>query len=320
MAKPIILDTDTGVDDALAIALALRSPELEVLALTAVSGNVHVDLCAPNALRVIDVVAPARRPPVYKGEANPLIQPLFTAPEVHGNDGLGGVTRLRLPDGSLKYPPSTVGLAPEPAPQAVLELIGTHPDALTLVAVGPLTNVARAILLNPERMRRLKEIVIMGGAFRVPGNTTPVAEFNIYVDPHAAQLVLDLGVPITIVPLDVTEQCILRADDLEEMTGLFPFVADVSTHYMRFHEEHDGFAGSYMHDPLAIAATFDLTLIETRPARVNVETVGEHTLGMTVADLRDRPLRREPPNAHVAVAVDAPRFLRLFLDRMRGES
>jgi inosine-uridine nucleoside N-ribohydrolase len=267
------------------------------------------------------VVAPSRRPPVYKGEAQPIVQLLFTATEVHGDDGLGGVTRLRRPDGSLKYSPPTAGVAPEPAPQAILDLIARYPDELTLVAVGPLTNVARAILLNPARMRRLREIVVMGGAFRVPGNTTPVAEFNIFVDPHAAQLVFDFGVPLMIVPLDVTEQCILRQEHLEsgpqEPPSLLPFVADVSRHYMRYQEEHDGFSGSYMHDPLAIAVTIDPTLVETRPAAVRVETAGEYTTGMTVADLRDRRLRRETPNARVAVGVDPDRFLALFLERMR---
>src|SRR5262249_53350216 len=173
-----------------------------------------------------------------------------------------------------------------PAPQAILDLIAHSPDDLTLVAVGPLTNLARAILLNPARMRRLREIVIMGGAFRAPGNTTPVAEVNISVDPHPPPLVLDLGVPITIAPLDVTEQCVLRPQRLEEGSGLLPFVTDITGHYMRYQEEHDGLAGSYMHDPLAIAVTIDPTLVETRAAAVRVETVGEYTTGMTVADLR----------------------------------
>jgi inosine-uridine nucleoside N-ribohydrolase len=316
------------VDDALAIALALRSPELEVVALTAVSGNVHVDLCADNALRVLDVIEAAaprglRRPPVFRGEAQPLARPLVTAPEVHGADGLGGVTQLPHPAGGPKYPPTRAGLASETAPRAILDLIAQYPDELTLVAVGPLTNVARASLLHPARMRRLRQIVVMGGAFRVYGNTTPVAEFNFYVDPHAAQVVLDLGVPLTLVPLDVTEQCILRPEHLEGSPAappsLMPFVADVSQFYIRYHEEHDGFAGSYLHDPLTVAVAADPSLVETRAVHVDVETAGEHTLGMTIADLRDRPHWTGKPNAHVAVAVDADRFVQRFLRRMQGE-
>jgi inosine-uridine nucleoside N-ribohydrolase len=323
----IILDTDTGVDDALAIALALRSPELEVAALTAVSGNVHVDLCADNALRVLDIVEAAtpgglRRPPVFKGEAEPMARPLLTAPEVHGADGLGGITRLPHPAGGPKYPSPRARLAPDAAPRAILDLIAQYPDELTLVAVGPLTNVARAALLHPRRMRRLRQIVVMGGAFRVYGNTTHVAEFNIYVDPHAAQVVLDLGVPLTLVPLDVTEQCILRPEHLDGAPAappsLMPFVADVSQFYIRYHEEHDGFAGSYLHDPLTVAVAADPTLIETRAVRVHVETAGEHTLGMTIADLRERPHWTGKPNAHVAVTVDSQRFVERFLQRMIG--
>lgn len=332
----IILDTDTGVDDALAICLAMRSPELDVVALTTVSGNVAVELCTANALRVLDVIDPPRRPPVFKGEATPLLRPLVTAPEVHSDDGLGGATRLRLPDGSFKYPPSPVPPAPEPAPEAILDLIAAYPDELTLIAVGPLTNLARAMSKDRARMRRLQRIVAMGGAFRVYGNTTPVAEFNFYVDPHAAAMVLDLGVPMTLVPLDVTQQCILRPEHLQECSrgqggtatgpgggfgacpSLIPFIADVCAGYLRYHGLHDGFSGSYLHDPLAVGVVVDPTLVETRAAAVRVETVGEHTLGMTIADLRERPRWRDAPNADVCVAVDAGRFLRLFLARVQG--
>jgi purine nucleosidase len=316
----IILDTDPGVDDALAICLALRSPELDVAALTTVCGNVAVDLCSANALRVLDLGRPERRPPVFQGEAAPLARPLVTAAEVHGEDGLGGATGLRLSDGSLKYPPSPVPLTPGPAPEAILDLIARYPDELVLVAVGPLTNVARAVQRDPARMRRLQRIVLMGGAFRVYGNTTPVAEFNIYVDPHAAQIVLDLGAPVTIVPLDVTQQCVLRPAHLADAPegGLLPFVAEVTRAWMEYREDNDGFAGNYLHDPLAVAVAFDPSLVETRRATVRVEAAGEHTLGQTIADLRDRPRWNEAPNADVAVAVDSERFLRLFLDRLRG--
>jgi purine nucleosidase len=320
---PIVLDTDTGVDDALAICLALRSPELRVVALTTVSGNVHVDLCTANALRVLDVAAPSPRPPVHRGEAAPLVRPLLTAPEVHGADGLGGVTSLLGPDGALKYPPSPVPPAPEPAPEAILAAIERYPGKLVIVAVGPLTNLARAIERDREQMRRLDRIVTMGGTFQRYGNTTPVAEFNIHVDPHAAEVVFDLGVPLTLISLDVTEQCILRPEHLEGKThgqgSLLPFVGEVSDGYIRYHAEHDGFAGSYLHDPLAVAVAADPTLVTTRRATVRVETEGRHTAGQTIADLREAPRWNEAPNADVAVAVESERFLRLFLERLGSD-
>jgi len=315
--KRILLDCDTGVDDSLAILLAMRSPELRVEAITTVGGNTQVDHAARNTLLTLEQLEQDVLPPVAKGEANPIERPLLTALEVHGGDGLGGVTRILEPDGSRRYPEPRLGLDPRHGVDLLLDTIGRFPDELTLIATGPLTNVARAIIRNPARMRRLREILIMGGAFRVYGNTTPVAEFNVFVDPHAAQIVLDCGVPVTLVPLDVTHQVCLMQSEVNaiEVEGrLARFVRDITREYTEYHIEQDGFAGCYLHDPITVALAIDPTLLESVEAYVQVETAGDLTLGQTVADLR--PGKSTRTNARVCTGIDAERFLALFRNRV----
>lgn len=315
--KRVLLDCDTGVDDSLAVLLAMRSPELSVEAITTVGGNTHVDHAARNTLLTLELLGSDDLPPVAKGEAGPLERPLFTAPEVHGGDGLGGVTRILEPDGSRRYPDPRPGLDPRHGVDLLLDTIGRFPDELTLIATGPLTNVARAIIRNPARMRRLREILIMGGVFRAYGNTTPVSEFNIFVDPHAAQLVFDFEVPAALVPLDVTEQvCLMRSEvDAVEVEGrLARFVRDVTHEYTEYHTRHDGFEGCYLHDPITVALAIDPTLLESVEAHVQVETAGDVALGQTVADLR--PGRSTRTNARVCTGIDVERFLALFRDRV----
>jgi inosine-uridine nucleoside N-ribohydrolase len=319
MARRIILDTDTGVDDALAILLAMRSPELQVEAITAVSGNVHVDHCVRNILMTLEVLGLEAIPDVARGEERPLVRPAVFADEVHGGDGLGGVTRLRRPDGARAYPDPANRLSPAHAVDLILDRIGRYPDELSIVAVGPLTNVARAIIRHPARMRKLREIVVMGGAFRVYGNMSPVAEFNIFFDPHAAQIVCDAGVPLVFVPLDVTMQAVLTAETIDRYAdkGSRParFVRDCTAHYVAFHRQRRNVDGCFMHDPLAVATAFQETLVDMVPARVDVETAGDLTSGMTVADLRPGRDARLP-NARVGVGVDASAFTTLFAERV----
>jgi purine nucleosidase/pyrimidine-specific ribonucleoside hydrolase len=306
---PVILDCDPGIDDALALLLAARSPEIELLAVTTVAGNARVEQCTPNALRAL-AAAGAESIPVVRGEAAPLRQALVTAPEIHDEDGLGGV--------AAAYP-VTVPPTGSAAPEAILELLAARPDA-EIVAVGPLTNLARAIERDRERMRRVPRITVMGGAFRVYGNTTVAAEFNVYVDPDAAQAVLDLGVPLTIVPLDVTERVALFRTDLPSLRDgdLGPFVTAITDSLMRIHQQLCGFDGCYLHDPLTLATVIDPSLIRTVEAHVQVEIDGRVTRGMTVADLRPYGLFRGEPNARVAVDVDADRFRRLSLPRLNA--
>jgi purine nucleosidase/pyrimidine-specific ribonucleoside hydrolase len=323
MANHVIIDTDPGVDDALALILALQSPELCVDAITTVSGNVDVELATQNALTVLGLFPPERRPPVAQGADRPLTRPLSTAAHVHGDDGLGGVTRLRAADGRPRYPPASSSLASCDAVTCMLDLTRRWPGKLTLIVLGPLTNLAHALRRDAGLVRRLSGVVIMGGAVTVPGNVTPVAEFNIYVDPEAAQIVFSSGLAITLIGLDVTERVRLTAAMIDQHLGptgsaLSQFVAACTAQTIQFSTRVERPAGMAMHDPLAVGALIDASLVRTVPLSVQVETKGEFTTGMLVADRR--PLRADlmaPANVHVALEVEAARFLTLFLDRLR---
>ena len=316
----ILLDTDTGVDDALAIILALNSPELNVEAITSVSGNVHVDLCTRNLLMTLEAMDLNEDPICAKGEAQPLIKSLVVAAHVHGSDGLGDVTRLLRENGSRRYPDPEPRLAVTTAVDLIIDLAGQYPDELVLVPVGPLTNIAKAMIKHPARMRKIREIVLMGGAFETYGNVTTTAEFNIFADPHAAQLVLDFGVPITVVPLDVTHQVLLTGKRLHAEIGerddsLSQFLRDVTRATMEYHQSVEGFHGTYIHDALPIGLLTHPDFFQTVEAFVQVETSSDLTQGMTIADLRmERP--RPKPNARVCVEVNAAAFLRHFFDRI----
>jgi purine nucleosidase/pyrimidine-specific ribonucleoside hydrolase len=288
------------------LILALRSPELDVLAITAVAGNVPLERCVRNAAGIVSLLgAPA---PVAAGCGKPLEREPVLA-QVHGADGVGGASGL-LPAGRP--------VLPLPAPMVILEAAERHPGEVTLVALGPLTNLATAALADPARFARLARIVSMGGAFQVPGNITAVAEFNFFADPHAAGIVLASGVPVMFVGLDVTTKVCLTPELLPSRTAsandrILSFVEKAALHFLNSSRDY----GCHLHDPLAVAAVIDPSLAETRPVFVEVETSGQATLGMTVADLR--PWSTGTPNARVCVGVDAPRFLDLFARRvLRG--
>ena len=323
MPGRVILDTDTGVDDALAIMLAMRSSELHVEAITGVCGNTPLDHCMRNihiTLGVLDAAAPpdSAVPEVARGEDRPLVRELAFAGDIHGDDGLGDVTRLKDANGAHIYPDPLQRVSPVHAVDLILERVERHPDELTLIAVGPLTNVARAIMRDPDRMRGLREIVIMGGAFETPGNVSPVAEFNIHADPHAAQIVCDSGIPLVFVPLDVTRQAFLNAETIDryadEGGARATFVRDCTARYVAFHRRNRGVNGCFLHDPLAVAVAVREDLVTMVPARVDVETAGDLTTGMTVADLRSA--RWGEPNARVCTALDVQAFTRLFEERV----
>lgn len=326
MPGRVILDTDTGVDDALAIMLAMRSPELRVEAITGVCGNTPLDHCMRNIHITLDVLdaldAPAApdstAPEVARGEDRPLVRELTFAGDIHGDDGLGEVTRLEDAKGARKYPDPAQRVSPVHAVDLILERADRHPDELTLVAVGPLTNVARAIMRDPDRMRGLREIIIMGGAFETRGNVSPVAEFNIHADPHAAQIVCDSGIPLVFAPLDVTRQAFLDAETIDRYAdgggARATFVRDCTARYVAFHRRNRGVNGCFLHDPLAVAVAVQEDLVTLVPARVDVETAGDLTTGMTVADLRSA--RWGEPNARVCTALDVQEFTRMFEERV----
>ncbi|HZP36064.1 MAG TPA: nucleoside hydrolase [Methylomirabilota bacterium] len=322
MSRRLLIDTDPGIDDALALLLALASPDARIEAITVVAGNVPVDLALANARRILAVAAPSRMPPVARGAEAPLKHPLVTAGHVHGDDGLGNLDRVLEPDGRPRYPEPPTVLETGSAAEVILETVDRWGPELTLVALGPLTNLAAAAALDARRLARVGRVVVMGGAVAVPGNVTPAAEFNFYVDPDAAAQVLGLGLPLELVPLDVTGQVVLAQSVLRERLGRCPddrvarFVLDFTRHGFAFGADHEG-GGIVLHDPLAVAVALAPGLVTLEPMSVEVECDGRLTRGMSVADRRAIPShRKRPPTCRVAVSVDREAVLRLFLDRL----
>ncbi len=316
----ILIDTDPGVDDALAILLALLSPELQIEAITTVCGNVPVTQGTENLLRILEVLDLVEFPLIAQGESQPLVKSLVTAAHVHGDDGLGNISQLRNADGSPLYPPADTHISPTSGVDLILEMVTRYPAELTLVALGPLTNVAKAIRKDPANMQRLQKIVVMGGAFEDYGNVTTTAEFNIFVDPHAAQEVFHANIPIDIAPLDVTHQVVLTGERLHaeldnRSDRISQFLKDATHVCMEFYRQYVGFWGFHIHDALPIGMLTHPDYFESVAAYVQVETEGALTNGMTVSDLR--PERRSPhPNAQVCIKVAAEAFLDHFFERL----
>jgi purine nucleosidase len=309
VARKIIIDTDPGQDDAVALLLALASPEdLEVLAITAVAGNVPLPLTAVNSLKMVEL-AGRREVPVYAGCDRPMVRPLITAEYVHGKTGLDGAD---LPD-------PVTALAPGHAVDRIIELVMSHePGTLTLCPLGPLTNIGSALARAPEIAPRLREIVLMGGGFFEGGNTTPTAEFNIYVDPQAADLVFRCGVPLTVMSLDVTHRALMLPRHLDRFarmgTPLGNAVHGLLTFYERYDVEKYGMEGGPLHDPCVIAYLLRPELFGGRQINVEVEVQSELTMGMTVADwwgMTDRPR-----NAHWIRRIDSDAFFDLLVERL----
>lgn len=316
----ILIDTDPGVDDALALILALKSPELIIEAITTVSGNVHVEQTTQNLLRILGLLDLSEYSIIAKGEAQPLVKPLVKAENVHGNDGLGNISELQNSDGSTRYPLANCSISTISGVDLILEMIHRFPNELFIVALGPLTNISAAIQKDPACMRKLQGIIMMGGVFSEYGNITTTAEFNVYVDPHAAHNVLTSGIPIHIVPLDVTHQVVLTGERLMAETKgknniISNFLKDSTQACMEFYRQNVGFYGLHVHDALPIGILTHPHLFENVAAYVQVETEGNLTSGMTVADLRSDRVKTEP-NANVCINVDSELFLDCFFQRL----
>jgi inosine-uridine nucleoside N-ribohydrolase len=296
----LVLDCDPGHDDAIALLLALASPEVELLGVTTVHGNQTLDKTTDNALRVLELVG-RTDVPVARGAERPLVRELHVAAHVHGESGLDGP----------ELPPATTAPVEQPAVDFLLEhVVG---DAV-VVAVGPLTNVALALDegLRPER------IVLMGGAI-AEGNMTPAAEFNIWADPEAAQRVFHAGVPVTMVGLDVTHRALLTPAWAERFRGagrVGAFVAELVEFFKRYHARTYGWDGAPIHDAVALAQAIRPGVVVTEHVNVEVELESELCRGRTVVDRWRRTER--PPNADVAVGIDGDAFLELLLDRIGG--
>ncbi|MDQ2691458.1 MAG: nucleoside hydrolase [Chloroflexota bacterium] len=309
MPKRILFDTDPGIDDACAILLALASPEVSIEGLSIVHGNCSMDQATRNALSLLEL-ANASHVPVARGCNLPLVQPSLLAPETHGDSGLG---YAQLPEPRLR----PLG---QHAVDFLIERILSSAGEITLVALGPLTNIALAIRQEPRIVGSLKEMIIMGGAIRHEGNTTALAEFNTYVDPHAAHIVYHAGIPTTLVPLDVTYRCILTPHDLKMLTGIdspiTKFIVDATRFYMEFHDEYQKIEGCVINDPLALALAFAPGLCTYQDLPVDVDLSGGISMGKTVADFYN--YGKKPANLRVALDVRARDFIELFLGRMEN--
>lgn len=341
----VIIDTDPGVDDALALLLALRSPELKIEAITAVAGNVPLELTLPNALRMVEI-AGRTDIPVAPGARAPLIRRLVTASYVHGENGLGGAV----------FPEPTTKPIATPAAELIRQLVHKYPGEITLITIGPLTNISIALNSDPELASLVRAIVMMGGSLS-GGNITPAAEFNVYVDPEAARIVFQSGIPITMVGLDVTRKTSLTEEHVRTLeaakNAVSQAAAMIGRNAIKRNREHGYLVGPNMHDSLAVAGFLDPSILKFQDYYVDIETTGELTAGETLGyspvagDLRRRPgmekeaaavnmpirgsapilasTRTSPvlrdkfvPNTKVAVEVDSARFFDLLIRRLSG--
>lgn len=345
-SQRVIIDTDPGVDDALALLLAMRSPELKIEAITPVAGNVPLELTLPNALRMVEI-AGRTDIPVAAGAKTPLVRRLVTASYVHGENGLDGTV----------FPEPKTKPAPQPAAELIRQIVRKYPKEVTLITIGPVTNIATALSSDTELAGMVRELVMMGGSLS-GGNITPAAEFNIYVDPEAARMVFQSGIPIRMVGLDVTRKTTLTDEHARMLEAAQNPVSQAAAKIARnaiAHTRERGFlVGPNMHDSLAIAAFLDPSLLKWKEYYVDVETTGELTAGQTLGyspnagDLRRRPemekeaalnfpirgsaptlasTRTSPvmrdkfvPNTKVAVDVDSAKFFDLFVGRLTGKS
>jgi inosine-uridine nucleoside N-ribohydrolase len=299
LPERILIDCDPGHDDAIALLLALASPELELVGVTTVAGNQTLEKTTANAIRILDFVG-REDIPVAAGAEAPLLRDPFVAAYVHGETGL---------DGPDLPPPQR-----EPLAQHAVDFLAERVAGTTLVSVGPLTNVALMLARYPEA--RPERLVIMGGSIGL-GNVTPAAEFNIWADPEAAARVFAEGFDLTMIGLDVTHQALLMTDDAERLrvsgrTGRM--VAELYDFFHRFHADTYGFGGSPIHDAVAVAHVFRPELVQTEHRHVAIECASELTRGRTVVDLLHRT--GEEPNAHVGVGVDGRSFVELLLERL----
>lgn len=340
---PVVLDVDTGIDDSLALLYALASPEADVRAVTCVSGNVEARQVAINTLAVLEL-AGRTDIEVAVGREVPLERPLETTPETHGPRGIG----------YAGLPPPTRTISERDGVDLIVDAARTRPGEITLVTLGPLTNLAVALEHEPRLPRLLRGHVLMGGAFGVPGNTTPTTEWNLHCDPEAARIAFrawaeaiaadpSVARPVAL-GLDVTERARIGTEHvvaLAHRAGSHPdesvapapqdplaprmsvasnpvirFLADALRWYFEFHQRYDGFYGAFIHDPLAVAAALDPGLITTEALYVDVETRGELTTGMTVTDRRH--LTGRPPNLDVAATADIALFLERLVERIGG--
>lgn len=308
--QPIILDTDPGVDDALAMMLALGSSELDVIGICTVSGNVPLNTGTHNAQGLLQLLDRTEIP-VFAGADQPLKRDPVFATEVHGESGMGQAV---LPEPSQKIKGDAVDF--------LVQTLSDQPGEITIIAVGPLTNLALAEQRQPGTLQKAKQVIVMGGAIAETGNSTPVAEFNFYADPHAAQIVVHSDAALLIVPLDATRQVVLSETDIENQiaslkTVASQFVVDAVQNVFALYRQLEREPIVYLHDPLAVGAAIASELLRSETLYIDIETSGDLTMGQVVTDRRGLPppyRLGEPVNC--AMHVNAEAFLSLFLTRI----
>jgi len=304
--KPVILDVDPGHDDAVAIMMACGSPGLDLLAVTTVAGNATLPKTTRNALRVLSLIG-RTGVPVAAGASGPLVRDLRTAEDIHGESGMDGP---EIPEATFE--PDERG-----AVELVADTLGGASEPVALIPVGPLTNIAALLRRHPELKGKISRVSLMGGSIGL-GNTTPAAEFNIYVDPEAAREVFESGLPITMSGLDVTHQAgVGRAerDRLRGLGGIGEVVAGFLDFFASTYERSFGFDAPPLHDPVAVAAILEPGVLKTRPMNVQIECESDLTRGETVCDLHG--VTGRPPNADVGVELDREAFFDLLHDSLR---
>ncbi|GAB6116697.1 MAG: pyrimidine-specific ribonucleoside hydrolase [Thermoanaerobacterium sp.] len=303
--KPVIIDCDPGHDDAIALLVAFASEKLNVKAVTTVAGNQTIEKTFNNALKVLSFAG--INTIVSKGASKPLLRDLITAPEVHGESGLDG------PD----LPTPTLKPSDKNAVETIIEIVNESEEKIILIPTGPLTNIATVLLSAPELKTKIERIVLMGGSM-IGGNWTPAAEFNIVVDPEAANIVFNSGIPLTMCGLDVTHKAQIYREEIEEIRNIGNkvaiMVAELLDFYGKFYERF-GFKGFPLHDPVAVAYVIDSTLITTKPCHVDIETRGEFTSGCTVVDYYD--VLKKSKNVDVALDIDRERFIKMLYDAIK---
>lgn len=310
MRQKIILDVDTGVDDALGIMLAVKSGHFDVIGITTVNGNVSMEKATENTCKILDLLEAGQDIPVVRGASRPLFRPPFFEHRVHGEDGLGGALR----DVVVTTKPSD-GFGPD----FMIEHVLKQPGQITLIMTGPLTNLALAVQKCPELVRHVKEVVFMGGVVKEHGNITPTAEYNMYVDPEAAKVVFHAGFPeLTMVGLDVTRRVLLNEEHIRQLgdTAIARYVKESTATYTQRYFERNNVRACALHDPLAVGVAMCRELVTTRKLYVDIETKSELCDGQTVCDFQCR-LRKEP-NMNVCLDVDAEAFFERFIRALKA--
>ncbi len=307
MAKPLIIDCDPGADDAIALFLAFaHTATLDILGITTVAGNVPLALTQANARRLCELVGRSDVP-VYAGCPRPLVRSLITAEDVHGKTGLDGLT----------LPAPTMPLQTQHAVDFLIDTLMNTSEKITLATLGPLTNVAVALVKEPRVGDRIQEIVCMGGAI-TQGNITPSAEFNIYVDPHAAAVVFTSGIPLTLISLDVTHQALVLPERMTQLRAIGSATSQATVglldHYGRHDMERYGLPGPPLHDPCVIAYLVQPELFKSQSSFVEIELNGTSTLGRTIVDLWNA--NHQLPNVNLVTKIDADGFYTLLLNAL----